>query len=45
MEAQVKNVAPGLPVRAEAGLQSKERPQGWSSWIWTVEVSQLTWSV
>ena len=35
MEARVKDAAPGAFVRAEAWRQSKERPQGWSSWIWT----------
>ena len=40
-----KDVAPGPSVRAEAWLQSEERLQEWSSWIWTREVSQLTSSV
>ena len=38
-------MASGPFVRAEAQLQSEERQQGWSSWIWTGEVSQLTSSV
>ena len=32
-------MAPGPFVRAEARLQSEERQQGWSNWIWTGEVS------
>ena len=32
-------------LRAEPRSQSEERQQGWSSWIWTGEVSQLTSSV
>ena len=38
-------MAPGTSVKAEAWLQSEEMLQGWSSWIWTGEVSQLTSSV
>ena len=38
-------MAPGPSVRAEDQLQSEERLQGWSSWIWTGEGSQLTSSV
>ena len=41
-EAWVKDVAAGPSVRAEAWLQSEERLQEWSSWIWTREISQLT---
>ena len=44
-ETQVKDVASGPPVSAEAWLQSEERPQGRSHWIWTGEVSHLTLSV
>ena len=32
-------MAAGPSVRAEAQLQSEERQQRWSSWIWTREVS------
>ena len=35
-------MAPGTSVKAEAWLQSEERQQGWSSWTWTGEISQLT---
>ena len=44
-ESQVKDVASGPPVSTEAWLQSEERPQGWSHWIWTGEVSHHTFSV
>ena len=44
-ESQVKDVASGPPVSADAWLQSEERPQGRSHWIWTGEVSHLTLSV
>ena len=36
---RIKDVAPGLFVRAEAWRQSAERQQGWSRWIWTGEVN------
>ena len=44
-EAKVKDAASGPPVSAEAWLQSEERSQGWSHWIWTGEASHLTLSV
>ena len=44
-EAQVKDVASGPPVSTEAWLQSEERSQCWSHWIWIGEDSHLTLSV